>query len=150
MRTILSWQEIIGEQYLYHGTQQKALERILRDGGIIKAPSYWGTQEAAEYYAEGYNVYGLHRTNFIGQDDEAVLIQVPLVRFDKSKLFPDQNTIAEPIMSVYNDELDYEEVTEEELYEQWEACKGTWQDCLRIYQAVVYKAPMRITEDDVR
>ena len=45
MRTILSWQEIIGEQYLYHGTQQKALERILRDGGIIKAPSYWGTQE---------------------------------------------------------------------------------------------------------
>ena len=36
---------------LYHGPSTSALEAIMSAGGVISAPSYWGTERIAEYYA---------------------------------------------------------------------------------------------------
>lgn len=118
------------ELALYHGTSTDRAELIFTDG-LVK-PGWWGTRAMADYYAEDWT----------GDEGAAVIIRVPISRFTKSKLYPDHNSIAEPITMVLNKQ-------ESELWKEWEACRGTWQDSLRIYQSVLYKATIKVTRQDV-
>ena len=44
-----NWRKYLNEE-LYHGTSDLYRQDILENG--IQAPSYWGTVEIAQYYAE--------------------------------------------------------------------------------------------------
>ena len=125
--------------YLYHGTSSTALQAILANGGIMKAPSYWGSERIAQYYAE----VAVEEEEENGNDEASeVILRVPLQRFNSKHFIPDQNSIAEPIAYTLG-------TTEDKLWAQWKKCKDTWQDCLRIYESVVYKSPVKITQADV-
>lgn len=118
------------EPFLYHGTSRFNLNTILnRDKGLLRSPSYWGTEEIAGYYA----------TTFA---DEGIVLRVPLTRFNQKLLKPDMNSIAEPITM----HIEYDE---HEVGELWEKCKGTWKDSYRIVGSVVYNGPIKITKADV-
>jgi hypothetical protein len=118
---------------LYHGTSQRKLHELLATGGTMTAPSWWGSQEVAWYYAED-------------QEDRdgssPVVIGVPLSRFDTAHLEPDHNSIAEPITTVIGK-------TEDEVIEAWETAEGTWQESLDIVESVIYRAPIQVTDADV-
>jgi hypothetical protein len=105
---------------LYHGTTSTNLAAILGDG--ISSPSWWGTEAIAIYYAEVASEE---------DDGQPVIIAVPLARFDIDKLVPDEGAVAEPITTVLG-------ASDDTLYEQWEQCVGSWQDCLCIYGSVKY------------
>lgn len=113
---------------LYHGTSSKAHKEIRAAGGVLKAPSYWGTYEIAEYYAE-----------VVAEEDgsEQVIIEMPLNVFDKSALKPDDNSITEPLTFTLGK-------SEDDLHAEWLAAAGVWQDSLKIYGSVRYDAPISI------
>ena len=134
MESRLAWQDM-GTEYLYHGTSRAIMEKILASGAI-KPPSWWGTEQVAEYYA-------VVAAEAEGKDDtDSVIFQVPLSRFNGAMLKPDGNSIAEPLTFTLGR-------SEEDLYEEWEASKGTWQECLEIYESVRYNAPMKVTGADI-
>lgn len=118
---------------LYHGTSSTNLPAIFAHG--IRSPSWWGVNSAANYYAE-----------VTAEEDggEQVIITIPLAQFNADKLEPDGNSVDEPLTTVLN-------ATDEALYERWEVCNGTWQDCLHIYGSVLYRGDViRITSANVR
>jgi RNA:NAD 2'-phosphotransferase (TPT1/KptA family)/8-oxo-dGTP pyrophosphatase MutT (NUDIX family) len=121
------------EAYLYHGTNDIALAGILKDGGM-PAGSHWGISSVADYFAKGASE----------EEGNPVILRVPMSRFNKTKIDIDQIAIAEPLTLALG-------VDEDTLYAEWEQVPGdgTWQDCLRIYGAIKYEAPMKITKADV-
>lgn len=135
-----NWQDIIGET-LYHGTCEAHLDNILLEGGIIKAPSYWGTKRMAQYYAEVMEDDLLMKWDG-GKSIRPMIVEVPMSRFRKSKFKVDNPSVAEPITTV----LGKDDIT---LEEEWAEARGTWQDCLRIFESVIYTLPLRISERDV-
>jgi len=104
-------------------------------GGVLPEPSWWGTAEIAEYYAET-------AAEEIGPEEEYKVIKLPLSAFNPALLEADQNSVAEPLTYTLGR-------SEDELYEEWQNCKGTWQDSLRIYGSVVYNAPIEVTAQTV-
>ena len=116
--------------YLYHGTSDEVLPSMYEQS--MADPSWWGTERVAWYYAE-------EMVDEIGGND--TVLRVPIARFDTSKLEPDHNSIAEPLTHTLGQ-------SEDKLYERWEKSVGTWQDCLSIYESVIYRAPMAITPED--
>lgn len=108
-------------EYLYHATSSDNLPMILRHG--ISAPSYWGSADIADYYAEDI--------------EDAVILRLPLSAFDPRYLEPDHASVAEPITWVIGK-------SEEEVQEEWEACEGTWQASLEIVSSVKYSKVIRI------
>jgi len=129
----LTWAEM-GTEYLYHGTTATMAKKIMADG-LVKGPSWWGTERMAEYYAETVSEED-------DPEDEPAIIRIPLSRFDEGRLGVDGNSIAEPIAGVLGER-------EEALYARWKASRHTWRDCLRIYESVWYDAPMRVAEADI-
>jgi len=125
------WLELEQNEFLYQGTSDILLPQIYEQG--LKVPSWWGSERVAWYYAEEV-------AEDVGGGE--VVIRVPINRFDTSKLEPDGNSIAEPLTYTLGQ-------SEDELYAQWKRSKGTWQDCLAIYESVIYRAPMKITPEDV-
>jgi hypothetical protein len=122
--------------FLYHGTSSALLKGIFKNGdaGVLNAPNYWGTQRIAESFADA------------ACDENGgtpIVFKFPLSQFDQSSLEVDHHIIAEPDCFTLNK-------TSDALYEEWEKVPGdgTWQDCLRIYEAVVYKKPVPVTKDD--
>jgi hypothetical protein len=130
---MLSWEEL-GEEYLYHGTTRRALEVALASGGTLKGPSWWGTERVADYYAEV-------AAEEEGPEGEEAIVRVPLSRFNRRLLKPDHNSIAEPLTYTLG-------ADEKDLWRQWQKARGTWRDCLEIYESVRYEAPLRIAEED--
>ena len=130
--------------YLWHGTSMAFLPSILRDG--LRGPNWWGTKSMATYFAdiaaEEAATPGGEHGGYAPDASTPVLICVPISRFDARKLAPDGNMIAEPMESLL-------EESTEDLYARWRASKGTWKDSLQIYEAVMYRGSMRITQDDV-
>jgi len=117
-----NWREYLSkEEKLYHGTSDLYYQDILDNG--IKAPSYWGTPEVAEYYSEVV-------TEEVGGNP--VIIEVSLSRFNQDLLEPDYNSIDEPLTYTLGK-------TEEEVWEEWEQTGETWQDSLEIVASVLYK-----------
>ena len=135
----ITWQEMSIE-WLYHGTYQEAIDKMLvsgrvSSGGIVKPPSFWGTERIAEYYAEVVSDYE--------GSLEPRLIRVPLSRFNKAGFKVDRPSVQEPISWAL-------EETEDDLARHWQASRKTWRDCLVIFESVKYDLPMRITEEDVQ
>ena len=130
--------------YLWHGTSMAFLPSILRDG--LRGPNWWGTKSMATYFAdiaaEEAATPGGEHGGYAPDASTPVLICVPISRFDARKLAPDGNMIAEPMESLL-------EESTEDLYARWRASKGTWKDSLQIYEAVMYRGSIRITQDDV-
>ena len=125
-------EELYGE--LYHGTSDLYKQDILENG--IRAPSYWGTEEIAWYYAKVVaEEYG----------GRPLIIKIPLSKFDQSLLKPDHNSIAEPLTRTLGK-------SDEEVWEEWEEVPepGTWQDSLDIVQSVEYHGPVKVLEEDLQ
>jgi broad specificity phosphatase PhoE len=123
--------------FLFHGTTDESVERIL-EKGIILASSFWGTERMATYYAEDVA---------IEEGAEPVIFRVPFNRFNQASFLPDMAIVSEPMTSDYAPDLT--DKSDEELYALWEASEGTWQDCLRIYEAVKYTVPVKVTKADI-
>jgi RNA:NAD 2'-phosphotransferase (TPT1/KptA family)/GNAT superfamily N-acetyltransferase/2'-5' RNA ligase/8-oxo-dGTP pyrophosphatase MutT (NUDIX family) len=121
--------------FLYHGMSMTDYNRAMNADGILPEPSWWGTAEIAEYYAET-------AAEEIGPEEEYKIIKLPLSAFNPSLLEADQNSVAEPLTYTLGR-------SEDELYEEWQNCKGTWEDSLRIYGSVVYNAPIEVTAQTV-
>jgi len=119
--------------HLYHGTSVNAHGQIMATGGFMKAPSYWGTPEIAEYYAE-----------VVAEEDgsEQVILELPISAFNVAALVPDQNSIAEPLTYTLGRK-------EEELFTEWEGSDGTWEDSLEIYGSVRYNAAIDISKAEL-
>ena len=134
MEPNFTWQEL-GTEYLYHGTNRENAEAAVRQG-FVKAPSYWGTQRIAGYYADWV-------TDFEGGDSgDMAIIRVPMARFRSSGFQVDNPSVQEPISWTLGKK-------EEALFKLWGRSKKTWQDCLRIFESVRYRYPVKVTEDDV-
>jgi ribosomal protein S18 acetylase RimI-like enzyme len=117
--------------FLYHGTSQTAYDEIMANGGGMVSPSWWGTEEVAEYYAEV-------TAEEIGEDEEMQIIAMPIHAFDKAALIPDENSIEEPLTYLLGQ-------NEQALYAEWEKSDKTWEDSLRIYGSVRYNKPINIS-----
>jgi hypothetical protein len=128
--------EAAAEVYLYHGTTATIAEKIMLDG-VMEAGSYWGTERIAATYAEEAVDAEL---DYEAEAEEAI-IRVPLSRFNKANLEPDENSVAEPLTYTLKRK-------EDELYAEWQNSQGTWEDCLRIYESVRYDAPLQVTKND--
>ena len=127
-----NWRKYVNkEEELYHGTSDLYKQDILKFG--IQAPSYWGTAEVAEYYAN--EVSEEHGGN-------PLVVKIPLSKFDQSLLKPDLNSIGEPLTFTLRK-------TEEEVWEEWEQSDETWQDSLEIVESVIYDAPLKVLEKDL-
>ena len=141
--------------FLWHGTSQKRLPDLIRDG--IRSPSWWGSRRMATWFAE----------DTADQDDSTpALIAVPLKRFNTWQLEPDEMMIKVPILPVLGTDIEIQDgrtrPLERRVQIAWAALSGggTWEDSLRIVEAVVYRAParfslstpgpVRITRTDVR
>ena len=131
------------EVYLYHGTSEDNWNLIMENGGTMPAGSHWGTERVAAYYAEDRAEAQTNDAiyNEMGTEIEEAIIRVPLSRFNKASLKPDQNSVAEPLTYTLKR-------TEEDLYADWQKAKGTWEDSLRIYESVRYDAPIKVTKTD--
>ena len=124
------------EVYLYHGTSATVAEKILLEG-VMEAGSYWGTERIADTYAEE----AVDAELDYEAEAEQAIFRVPLSRFNKANLKPDENSVAEPLTYTLKRK-------EEDLYAEWEQAQGTWEDSLRIYESVRYDAPLQVTKAD--
>lgn len=131
MRSYIQIVEGRQPRFLYKGISSRHLPQIMQHG--VNAPSYWGTQEVASYYA-------MEASQKIGGDP--VILKVALDRFDTTMLDPDNNSLDTPLLSV----LDYDE---SEIADEWENSEKDWTDSLRIVGAVVYRVPVTISDADV-
>ncbi len=126
-----NWRKYINEE-LYHGTSDLHRQDILENG--IQAPSYWGTVEIAQYYAE---------EAVAEKGGNPLIVKVPLSEFDQSLLKPDQNSIEEPLTYTLRK-------TEDEVWEEWEESDGTWQDSLEIVESVIYDSIVKVLDKDLQ
>jgi 8-oxo-dGTP pyrophosphatase MutT (NUDIX family)/GNAT superfamily N-acetyltransferase len=126
----------VEEAYLYHGTSETVAEKIMLEG-VMEAGSYWGTERIAETYAQE----AVDAELDYEAEAELAIIRVPISRFNKASLKPDENSVAEPLTYTLKRK-------EEDLYAEWEQAQGTWQDSLRIYESVRYDAPIQVTRND--
>lgn len=115
-------------QHLYHGTSTKHLAEIRTHG--ISAPSYWGSLEIAEYYAE-----------VVAEEEGGlpVILGIETSSLDSAFLSPDDNSIAEPLTFTLGK-------TEQEVWQEWAASQGTWQECYEIVESVKYNKVVPSTE----
>jgi|ERR1035437_606398 hypothetical protein len=121
------------QRHLYHGTSSKYTSRILEKG--LSSPSYWGTIEVAQYYAE-----------VVAEEEggRAVIIAMPLSAFNQKHIEPDGESIAEPLTYTLGQ-------TEGRLFSKWNRALGTWQDCLGIYGSIHYygDTPLKISAENI-
>ena len=120
-------------EYLYHGTSRAQVEGILRDG--LRGPSYWGTQQVAEYYAE-----------VVAEEEEPpgeeVIIRKPLSAFNVDELDVDHNSVAEPLTYLLGEK-------EEMLYARYQESAGDWRASFRIYESVRYMQPIAVSPEEI-
>jgi hypothetical protein len=113
---------------LYHGTSEKNLRQILRDGNV-RGISHWGSLRVAKAW-------------------QSRIIAVPLSRFDQNSLWPDENAMTWPLVpGGYAGERP-------NLRRKWKDLGGNmtqagWKVCLLVYEAVQYDGDIPVTEKDV-
>jgi hypothetical protein len=120
-----------GETFLYHGTSDIHLTSILKNG--FRKNSHWGYLRIAKYYAE------------VASEDDGgrpILIRIPISKFDDSLFRVDMNSVMEPITYTLGQ-------TEEELWEQWEESEQTWEDCLEIFESVIYNGRLTVKKKNI-
>lgn len=103
---------------LYHGTSSALLKDIEQDG--VRVGSCWGTERVAEYFAEA---------TCDEKGGRSVLLGVRLDALDAGLMRIDPAMIEFPIFPDYD----------ERQYEWEETSPGGWAECLRLYEAVVYR-----------
>ena len=119
------------DNLLYHGTIGNLVGSILEKG--MPERSCWGSRRVAEYYA----LDGAEETGH-----PPVLICKPRSSFDASLLEVDQNSVAEPLTYTLGRK-------EEDLWEEYEASPGRWQDSLEIYESVLYMGAVSVSAAEV-
>ena len=115
------------ESILYHGTSTNLIGSALSGG--IHPPSYWGSRNVAMGFAK-------QKCRDIG--GSPVLIAIPLTRFSKVHLVPDENMIDFCIFDDFESRAD-----------QWKTSQQDWVASLEIYHAVMYDEIMYINDNDV-
>lgn len=104
---------------LWHGTSTTLAADIERNG--MRSGSCWGTERVARYFAEAT----CHE-----RGGSRLLLGVRLDQIDRSRLRIDPAMIEFPIFPDYD----------ERQYEWEETSSQGWQECLRLYEAVTYRA----------
>lgn len=104
---------------LWHGTSTKLAADIERTG--IRLGSCWGTERVARYFAEG---------TCSERGGRHLMLGVRLDALDVSRMRIDPVMIEFPIFPDYD----------KRQYEWEERSSQEWQECLRLYEAVTYRA----------
>lgn len=117
---------------LYHGTSSKHIRSILAVG--LDAPTHWGSLDIAKFFAK-------QECHEIG--GRPVLIQKPISEFYSDGFRLDENMIDFPVLT------DIRGADHGALAEAWEESEQDWQACLRIYESVIYNAPVAVARDEV-
>jgi hypothetical protein len=115
---------------LYHATHLSRLQAIVRQG--MHSHSYWASDEAvSDYYVETIEDEG----------GVAVVLSIDLAALEalcseKSlELEPDYPGLMEPITTAVGK-------TEDEIFEGWDDCDGTWRECLELIGSL--RSPVEI------
>jgi len=116
--------------FLWHGTSSNLVASILTEG--LRPGTHWGTVEVAEYFAE---------RNCAEHGGEPVLIRLPIAAFSQGEFRIDEQMIEFPVF----DDYDMRAMAYEQIDEEGEP---TWQDCLRIYESVVYGQRVPVLRTD--
>ena len=112
--------------YLLHGTSSVFLDRI-NQNGLVMLPIYLTDEEdIAEYYAE--EVVEQH-------GGQQVILRIAFGALNPAAIEPDYPSIEEPLTYTLG-------VSEEEVWEEWEASNQTWQDSLNIVSSIRYRKPI--------
>lgn len=110
-------------RYLVHITSMRNLKQIQRQG--LRGISYWAMEgEVSEYYKETVEDDG----------DVPLIVRMPLAVLEKYGIEPDFPGLEEPLTHTLG-------MKDEQVWEEWERCGQTWQDCLELIQSV------RVRED---
>ena len=118
--------EVAQVGYLLHGTSSVFLKRIHQSGLSVLPIYLTDNEDVAEYYAE--EVVEQH-------GGEEIILKIAFGALDPNAIEPDYPSIEEPLTYTLG-------VTEEEVWEAWEASNRTWQDSLNIVDSVRYKKPI--------
>lgn len=108
----------------WHVTSQAALPSIATEG--LRAGSYWTTDETVrDYYMETIKDEGQEPVVLLAKPDH-------LQAFSPE---PDRPGLQEPITCALG-------MTEEEIWEGWEASGQTWEDCVKLIGSFRLKDPV--------
>jgi len=116
---------------LWHGTSSNLADSILQEG--LRPGSHWGSLEVAEYFAE---------RNCAEHGGRPVLIRLPVSAFSREDFMVDEQMVDFPVFDDYDVRaMAYEEVEAEG--------EPTWEDCLRVYESVVYPHKVTVDRSDI-
>jgi len=140
MRKIINVVEItlntipIEQQFpvLYHGTSSKHIKSIISVG--LSAPNHWGSLDIARYFA---------KMECNDEGGRPIIIKKPITEFFQSGFQIDENMIDFPVLP------DIQGKDDEKMFAEWEASDQSWEDCLRIYESVIYNAFVAVSKNDI-
>lgn len=114
----------MSEEFLLHTTSTDILERLANDG--FTGISYWARPGAvSDYYAETVQ----------DEDKQPATVRLPLSVLAAFGPEPDRPGLEEPLTHPLN-------MTEEEVWEQWEETGQTWQECLELIESIRVRQPI--------
>src|SRR6185437_15547401 len=114
-------------------TSSKHIRDIIAVG--LSAPTHWGSLDIARYFAKG---------ECIDVGGNPTIIAKPMSEFYPDGFKVDENMIDFPVLAdicpgVYL----------QALFDAWEKSDQEWMDCLRIYESVIYNAPVAVSRSDI-
>lgn len=111
----------------WHVTSQEALLTIAQDG--LRGGSYWTTDEnVRDYYMETVQDEGHHPVVLVCRTDQ-------LQAFSPE---PDRPGLQEPITTALG-------MSEEEVWDGWDATDKTWKDCVELIGSFRVKDPLPVS-----
>lgn len=114
-------QDLALPEFMYHGTTSRAFDQIVAD--CLHGPSHWtDNPDIARWFSK-------HKSRDKG--GRQVLIRIPSHRFDKGEFSADLNIMDFPIPA-------HEADHEERLSAISDPTNPSWQDSLRLFNAVIY------------
>ena len=117
---------------IFHGTSSKNFKTALASG--LSVPNHWGSLDVARFFAKA-------QCREVG--GRPVIIAKPIGGFLKTEFQVDEQMLDFPVLA------DIRGADHGEMADRWEESDQVWVDCLRIYESVVYNAPVAISCDDV-
>ena len=117
---------------LYHGTSSKHVKDIIAVG--LSAPNHWGSLDIARYFA---------KAECKESGGRPVIIAKPISEFSQARFQADDQMIDFPVLT------DICGADHGAMEDEWEESEQGWEDCLRIYESVVYNAPVAVSRNDI-